>query len=78
MTESVHLIGELLGHVYKYDLFKCVKMLNMSNKWLVDQPKEFRKPKMYFTYCLSFITGILYIKLVINSTTICNVSLSIT
>ena len=28
-NESIDLIGVLLGHIYKYDPFKYVKMLNM-------------------------------------------------
>ena len=35
MDECIHLIGGLLGYVYKYDPFKHVQMLNMSNEWLV-------------------------------------------
>ena len=34
IDESIHLIGGLLGHVYKYDTLKHVQMLTMSNEWL--------------------------------------------
>ena len=63
MTESSHLIGGLLGHVYKHDPLKCVNMPMSSKLGKLGGPakKNFGRPKVSGTIELGvFILGYTY------------------